>query len=204
MNENAQFFRPTREQVCGLWDHMTRRYGSTVVAKADSIPMQAAAWALERMGVMDAPSFLRDFATTIGKTIYVPFEIGVPRDQDDLFTQLVTCVHEHMHVIQFNRDGKWLFGSRYLLSKAARAIYEAEAYRCDMEMSYWRTAVMPSPKEIAKVLTNYGCSPLDIEVAEKYLSASAQTIQRGGLVSEPTKEAIRWLQGNQDPGELVS
>ncbi len=204
MNENAHFFRPTGEQVCGLWDHMSRKYSSTVVDKASSVSMQAAAWALDRMGIMDAPSFLRDFATTIGKTIYVPFQIGEPRSQDDLFAQLVTCVHEHMHVLQFARDGKWVFGSRYLLSKAARALYEAEAYRCDMEMAYWRSAVMPSPKEIAMNLVHYGCSPLDIEVAEKYLTASAQTIQRGGVASEPSKETIRWLQESVDPGELVS
>jgi hypothetical protein len=175
------------------------------VAKSGSIPMQAAGWALNTMGIMDASTFLRDYTTTIGKTIYVPFEIGVPRSEDDLWqNQVVTCVHEHMHVIQFTRDGKWVFCSRYLLSKAARALYEAEAYRCDMEMAYWRSAVMPSPKELAQNLTHYGCSPLDIEVAEKYLMASAQTIQHGGIISEPSKEAIRWLQDNPGPGELVS
>jgi hypothetical protein len=183
---------------------MTQKYGSTVVAKSGSVPMQAAGWALEKMGIMDAPTFLRDYTTTIGKTIYVPFEIGEAPSAEARYQQIIVAVHEHMHVLQFTRDGKWVFGSRYLLSKAARALYEAEAYRCDIEMAYWRSAVMPSPKELAQKLEHYGCSPLDIEVAEKYLMASAQTIQRGGIVSEPSKEAISWLQESADPGEIVS
>ena len=70
------------------------------------------------------------------------------------------------------------------------------------------TIVIPFPGDIIcwssgdmspatpKVLVHYGCSQLDIEVAEKYLTASAQTIQRGGVISEVSKEAIRWLQEN--------
>ena len=196
MNEGAHYFDPTPEQVRWLWAHMTRKYGSTVVDKSGSIPMQLAGWGLEKMGVMDAPTFLGDYTTTVGKTIYVPFEIGVPRSAADLYSQVIIAVHEHMHVIQFSREGTWTFASRYLLSKSARALYEAEAYRCDMEMEYWRSASMPSPRELAQKLQHYACSPLDIEVATKYLTASAQTIQWGGMVSEPSKEAIRWLQEN--------
>jgi hypothetical protein len=66
---------PTVGMVTGLWDHMTDHYGSRV-AKKDAPEMQLVGTALEKMGILDAEDFLKRYATTLGRTIYLPFEIG--------------------------------------------------------------------------------------------------------------------------------
>jgi hypothetical protein len=64
------------ELVRAFWDFMTREYGSRAISKANAVEMKLAAQALGLMGVLDTEAFLRDYTTTIGRRIYVPFEPG--------------------------------------------------------------------------------------------------------------------------------
>ena len=98
---------------------------------------------LSRINVLDKDEFLRRYTTTIGKRIYTPFDVGVPDERYDLWRQISVCVHEHQHVEQLLRDGWLKFAGRYLVSSAARAAYEAEAFRCNMELHYWRYGEIP-------------------------------------------------------------
>ena len=172
---------------------MVHEYGTRVIAKANALEMKAAAYALGLMGVLDAEAFLRDYTTTIGRRIYVPFEPGRDADGWSLWGQLAVCVHEHQHVEQLDRDGWLKFAGKYLLSSAGRAAYEAEAYRCDMELHFWRTGEVLDPKTLAAKLKHYACTSTDVEVAEKALTMSAATVRRGGIVNRASQKAIAWL-----------
>jgi hypothetical protein len=181
------------ELVRAFWDFVTREYGTRAIAKANAVEMKLAAQALGLMGVLDAEAFLRDYTTTIGRRIYVPFEPGREDGGWSLWGQLAVCVHEHQHVEQLDRDGWLKFAGKYLLSSAGRAAYEAEAYRCDMELHFWRTGEVLDPRSLAAKLKHYACASTDIEVAEKALTMSAATVRRGGVVNRASQKAVAWL-----------
>ncbi len=185
---------PNSENVRGLWNYMSRRYGTRIIDKADALEMRLVAWFLKRIGVLDEEAFLESFTTTIGKRIYTPYSVGESRRGHSLWSQLVTCVHEHQHVEQLKREGMLRFFSRYLASKAARAAYEAEAYTCNLELHFWRTGKILSPKRLASRLLDYGCRPADVEVTHKTLIAAARTIRAGGIITSASKIAIAWLE----------
>jgi hypothetical protein len=155
--------------------------------------MLVAAQALRIMGILDAETFLRNYTTTIGRRIYVPFEPGRAANGWSLWDQIEVCVHEHQHVVQLDRDGWAKFCAKYLLSSASRAAYEAEAYACDMELCFWRSGEVLDPHTLANKLQSYGCSPGDIAVAEAALRSSAATVRRGGLINAATQKAVPWL-----------
>ncbi len=183
---------PTPDEVRSFWKYMQKHYGTKVVSKASSKQMKAIAWALNLLGITDKKAFMERFVTTIGRTIYVPFDIGCHHEHWDRWQHATVCVHEHQHVEQLKRDG-WKFKWRYLTSKAKRAIYEAEAYRSNFEMYFWRYGELPNARKRAEMLRHYGCSNKDIDVVEKYLALSSETIKRGGIVNRATAVAMRWL-----------
>ena len=123
----------------------------------------------------------------------MPFIVGVG-SETQLWRQITTCVHEHEHIIQLKRDGDFLFQAQYTLDSSMRARYEAEAYRCNLEMHWWRYGKMRRPLQEAAKLQNYGCSADEIKFVENFLSMSAVTIKRGGVIGESTKAALAWLE----------
>jgi hypothetical protein len=179
--------------VRAFWDFMSHEYSTTVVDKAGAVEMQVAAWGLGLMGILDAKTFLRRYTTTIGRRIYVPFDPGIPHEDWGLWEQIGVCVHEHQHVVQLDREGWVLFAGKYLGSKAARAAYEVEAYRCNMELQFWRTGEVLDPAELASRLKHYACGATDIQVAEKALRMSAATVSHGGVASRAARKALAWL-----------
>lgn len=185
----------TPELVRGLWDHMAATFGSTTANKEDSQLMHAIAEALGTMGIIRPKSFLEDFTTTIHTTIYTPFEIGVPGDggRHSLEDQLILCVHEHHHVHQARREGCASFFAKYLGNPTHRAHYESEAYRCDLEMSWFLHARTMDPNDLAESLKHYGVGPADRAVAAKELRMSAKMVRAGGIHNKTSKEAINWL-----------
>ena len=76
-------------------------------------------------------------------------------------------------IIGVDRDGAFAFALRYLTSRAARAAYEADAYRCNLELHHWHTGTIRSPRELAERLRSYGVRQADIDVAETTLIAAA-------------------------------
>ena len=184
----------TESQVVGLWKYMTKKYGTVVVSKARADEMQAAAAALALMGIMDAKTFLSEYTTTIGKRIYVPFEVGNASDCS-LYSQVQICVHEHVHVRQF-KDDKALFFLQYCLDSSKRASFECEAYVASMEMIFQITDVCPSPAKTASLLKAYGCNKSDVNVAAVYLKAASSVIKKGGVITPESKIALSWLHKN--------
>lgn len=184
---------PTAAQVTAFWDAMQARYGTRIIDKSSAAEMRLVGWFLERIGVLDAATFLERFTTTIGRRIYVPFTPGTPTPRHGLWSQMVICVHEHQHVEQQDRDGAFTFALRYLISRAARAAYEADAYRCNLELHHWHTGTIRSPRELAERLRSYGVREADIDVAETTLIAAARTVKAGGLITAASKVAVAWL-----------
>lgn len=180
------------EEVWAFWRFMQDHYRTTVVNKRDALEMQLVAQALDALGIQSRDRFLRNFTTTLGRRIYTPFEVGSPRGGWDLWSQVVICVHEHQHVVQHDREGL-SFEVSYLADRAARARWEAEAYRSNLELHFWRYGTMPSARRIAEVLGDYGCRPEDVDVAAKSLALSAVSIRKGAVINEATHVALGWL-----------
>jgi len=181
----------TGKDVIAFWKYMGSKYGFRVVQKANAEEMQAIGWALDMMGVQSQTDFMRKYTTTIGTTVYVPFKIG-KGNQTQLRSQIITCVHESEHVVQFKRNrGRFIFN--YLSSDAARAHYEAEAYLTNMEMYFFFTGTVLAAGTLANTLRGYGVGHADIRVTKKHLSIAAKVVRNGDVISNTSKTAIRWL-----------
>jgi len=185
----------TAQNIQDYWAFMAQKYGSEVIDKDDSDLMQMVAGFLDLIEVQDKKLFMENYTTTIGDNIYIPFDLGVA-GLYNLWDQIETGAHEHQHIIQLHREGPLKFSLEYLASKKHRAWYEAEAYRCDMEIYFWRTGRIMSPGQLANRLKNYGVDQGDIDFMEQYFEASAMTIQEGGIISEASQVTIEWLEKN--------
>ena len=71
--------------------------------------------------------------------------------------------------------------------------WEAEAYRSNLELQFWRTGTTPSAQRTASVLKDYGCRDGDIEVTAKSLALSALSVKKGAVINEATHVALGWL-----------
>lgn len=180
------------EEVAAFWRFMQDFYGTSAVKKTSALEMQLVARALDALGIQRKDRFLKNFTTTVGRRIYTPFEIGSPQGGWDFWQQIVICVHEHQHVVQRDREGL-AYELSYLIDPSARAGWEVEAYRCNLELQFWRTGTMPSSRRIAEFLRDYGCTEKDVDVAAKSLALSAISVRRGAILSEATHVALGWL-----------
>lgn len=180
------------EEVWAFWRFMQDHFRTSLINKSNALEMQLVARALEALGIQSKDRFLKNFTTTIGWRIYTPFEVGSPKGGWDLWHQVVICVHEHQHVVQHDREGL-SYEVSYLADRAARARWEAEAYRSNLELQFWRTGTTPSALATASVLKDYGCRDEDIEVTAKSIALSAIGVKRGAVINEATHVALGWL-----------
>ncbi len=187
---------PTPELVRSFYDFMTDRFRSKVVDKTNAIEMQVVAFALGRAGVVDQHEFLRHYATTIGRRVYTPYEVGIPSDGWDLWSQIVVCAHKHQHIVQYDEAGPIGFTVHYLGSNAERSRYEADALRTNMELHFWRYRQVPSVQALASGLQGYGLNDQDVSVAETILRSSMEPVRRGAIVNYASRVAIDWLNGH--------
>jgi hypothetical protein len=185
---------PTPDEVRGLWAHMTERFGCRVINKGDAAEMKVVAAVLGQLGILNADDFLKHYATTIGARIYLPFEIGVPTGDWNLWMQVIVAAHECQHAFRSQQMGLLTYGARYLTSSSQRALFEVEAYRASLEMEWWRSLTMPDPGQVAEHLRGYGVSDADVQVATTALRMAAATIKRGGVINQASSVAIAWLE----------
>jgi hypothetical protein len=188
--------QPTPELVRDFWKHMNDSFGAHTISKADAVEMRASGWALELMGVLDASAFLKRFASTVGRRVYVPFTVGEPAERWPLWHQIEVGAHEHQHVAQSDREGAARFAWQYLRDPAARARYEAEARSVNLEVHFWRFGRLPPAAEWVTNLEHFGLSAEHIATVRVILESRAQTILRGGVFTEAGRAAIAWLSGN--------
>jgi len=188
------------DMVKSFWEFMRVHYNFHVLKKSDSRGMILIGEALDSMGIQDADTFLSRYTTTIGASIYVPFDIGAG-SYDNLLSQIETCVHECVHIEQF-RKARAAFIARYLGNTADRADYEAEAYLTNIEMHFFLTGKLLNPRSLASNLIEYGCSDVDVSVVAKKLSMGADLVKDGAMISGPTLTAVKWLQSKGLLGPL--
>ena len=170
---------------------MTETYGSEVQNKASAEEMQLIGRVLDVMGILDKDAFLTQFTTTIGRTIYTPFTVGVAAPGHDLWAQMVICAHEHEHVVQA-RDA--LFPVRYLLDQTWRATYEGEAYRTSMNLEHWHRGKVPPVEGYVNAAKSYGLDEKHLTFFRKYLKLSVPTLEQGGIPGPAALVAIAWLE----------
>jgi hypothetical protein len=191
----------TPMDVQAFWNHMRHEFGSAWEAKNESKLMQVAGSLLEALDIQSKETFLKNFVTTIGKTIYIPFTVGVEQGDEGriwpLWNQVRVCVHEHVHVVQGDREGWATFDARYLSSSSYRAGYEAEAYGSEVEMEFWRTGqIMDYVSRLQTLKTGYGCSDDDVAQAVAMVEIRAGVVAQGVVESRPAQVAIEWLEKN--------
>lgn len=183
----------TPSLVSEFWQYMTSRYGASVVDKRNAAEMQVVSSLLGALGIVDRNSFLRHFATTIGHRIYVPFDIGIATADWSLWGQIMVCAHECQHIVQYDQLGPLKFAWQYVAKTAGRARLEAEAYRCQLELHFWRTGQVLSARDLAASLKSYGVTQADIQVAETILRMSGESVRRGAVINPTSRAAIDWL-----------
>lgn len=180
-----------------FWRAMSERYGTRVVPKKRSPLMHLVGAGLGLIRVMSYRRFMERYTTVVAGRIYPWFAIG-EGDQEALWYQIVVCVHEHQHVIQARRDGLSGFHLPYLLSARRRALIEAEAYRCNMEMNWWKNGRFREPSDLAGRLAEYGCGQEAVDAARRYLQRAADRVRRGDIANEASRFAIDWLEKRLD------
>lgn len=187
---------PTTADAKAVWDHLQEHYGTDVMPKADSAVLKAAASALGLVGVMERKVFLERYATTLGSTIYMPYEPGDPLR--NAVSQIRLAVHEHQHVVQGRRDT--LCEARYLASKTSRATYEAEAWGAELEVAYWllgdQLDLLAEADRLSAKVVNYGCGKEQVAHVRALLGLRIELLGAHGLVeSDAAKVAIRFMAG---------
>ena len=176
-----------------MWDYLGEHYGSTTVPKEHSGLMRLVGTFLQTTRIMEHERFMKGFTTVIGHTIYAPWRPG-SKAPATLVRQLDTGIHEHQHIVQLKRDGYARFWTMYVLSSRARAIYEAEAYTCGLELHWWLSGTTPDPVEVAQILLSYGCSKSDVAAAAEVLASNRVKIQAGEGITESFRLAKAWLE----------
>jgi hypothetical protein len=179
--------------VKDFWAYMSQRYRTKVIQKSDAFEMKLVGQFLDRIGIVDNDAFMRNYTTTVGTTIYTPFIPGFTAPDWDLFSQIRVCAHEHQHVVQYKTAGALVFTWDYVTSTARRTLYEIEAYRTGMELTWRYLKQVQNVRAIAAGLKNYGCTADDVKVAEKALLLAIPTIKAGGLTTEVGRVAAEWL-----------
>jgi len=187
--------RITKTMVVDTWSYMESTYQSSHTSKGDSATMQMVGHFLDGIGVLDKDKFMNHYTTTIGSVVYVPFKIGVPDSTYSLFGQLSTCIHEHQHVVQWQRGGL-AFMLEYLTDSSRRAAYEVEAMSSEIEFQWWYNKTVPHIQTMVSCLTEYNCKPIDIEMSEKMLRTIKKTIMKGAITTSAGRTAIQRLQHN--------
>lgn len=185
----------TTATVVGLWHHMEKSYNSNHTSKSDSGMMKMIGNFLSAMGILDKNQFLKNYTTTIGSVIYVPFQIGATSIQYPLFNQITTCVHEHQHVVQWRRGGL-SFMLEYLTDSSRRAAYEVDAMHSSLEMHWWYNRALPDISKMSLRLVDYNCKKDDIVMAEKMLRSISKVVRRGAISTSAGVTAIKYLRSH--------
>lgn len=184
---------PTPEQVQKFWRYMMAVFKASVVDKRNSFEMKALSALLGKAGIIDPEKFLQHYATTIGRRIYVPFDIGVPTSEWSLWDQIVVCAHECQHINQLDWMGPLRFAWKYLGSSRGRAHLEAEAYRCQLELHYWHTGEILPAEQIVASLKAYNVSDADVEFAATIIRMASEAVRRGAITNQASHAAIEYL-----------
>lgn len=185
-------FDPTPQTTVEFWRRMQQHFGTKVVQKPDSPLMKASGRGLQRLGIMSSDTFMTQYTTVLHNTIYPWFIVG-QGDTEALWRQIEVCIHEHQHVVQFRRMSMPLYALAYGGSTRKRALLEAEAYCCNLEMRHWRTGELISTQTLADLLLSYGCKRSDVQAAKEVYDACHLRLKAGEYRADATLLGIEIL-----------
>ncbi len=171
---------------------MYAHYNTRVIDKERAPEMHASGHVLAALGIMSYQTFMTRYPTGWGRRIYPCFVVG-EGDEDALWGQVVICTHEHQHVEQYRRDGFFRYTASYLLDSRARALYEAEAYGCNLELAWLKQRSMPATDMMAKKLLAYGCDDEDVAAARDHFDKLVLKIKDGSYRSAAVERALEFL-----------
>lgn len=173
---------------------MAQRFDCIVINKNNSAFMRVVGQFLDGLKILDKERFLEQYTTTIGRTIYVPFVIGEESVEFPLLNQVSILTHECVHVCQY-RDEDMTFVLAYLFDSMARAAYEAQAMAANMEIRMWNDSTIDDIDcaKSAEKLRDYNCNDEEIQIVVPMLKTKKSIVSQGGLITEPGKVAISYL-----------
>ena len=177
------------ETVRAFAAHMAEEYGARIVLRGSDLVGAAVDTGLRAIGL--DPS---RYATTVGRTIYVPEPIGADHATWNRWGQIVTITHECQHIHQHDTTGLVAHALRYARA-AGRTMLEADAYATEMELARWRYGTVEQwwidwrPRALGAYLV----SEADIATMRRVLLSRAPTVRRGGVVTHAGRTAIGWL-----------
>ena len=179
----------TPHTTAALWLALAAHYGTRTWPKFRAPQMHATGALCGALGILPYTRFMRQYTTVWGRTLYPCFSPG-QGDQAALWRQVVVGVHEHQHVVQYDRMGFAHFTVRYVLSTRERALLEAEAYVCNLELAWVRFGHLPPLAPLAAKLGDYGCSRADQAAALAHYEHLAPAITQGVLHNQATQVAL--------------
>ena len=173
--------------------HMAVAFNASIRPKAGAWTMDAAGGFLRLFGFGLGKRWDTHVVTTMGRTIYVPFELGSGGFYSP-WDQIAVLAHECQHVHD-GTVGGILRDIRYLVSTPDRTHTEAMANVASMELHHWRYGAIEHwwTRARADAMHGYGVSAADVEVMRTHLLAAAPIVRRGGLISHAGRTAIAWL-----------
>lgn len=157
----------------------SREQGLAFFAKRPSPLMQASAITLSAVRVMPRDVFLDQYTTVLRHRAYAPWVGQATRHGEERWARIQTVVHEVQHWLQWQREPGLRFATWYLASQQQRALWEAEAYSCNVELAAWRGEALPDPARIAERLKEYGCSEPARELARRVLETTLDEARAG-------------------------
>jgi hypothetical protein len=183
--------------VKSFWEHMCKAFNARYSDKQSSRLMRAIGWLLQLVHIMSAKTFLTQYVTTIGKTIYLPFKLGdAANTYWSLWDQMMVCGHELVHVVQ-HYDAPTIYELGYVCSSRLRFLYESEAYERTIELYYWRFNQYLDTAKLQKALNTYGWHTKADELFSKHeLDEEIVILKAYGIASitnEVSAKAIHWL-----------
>ena len=185
----------TSEDVLSFGAALAARYGASIQQKVGNPVMEVVASLLQETGIGQKQDFMSNYCTTLGRTIYVNFRLGVEDASDvTLASQVAVLCHEATHVVQFDR-GAFTFTWLYLTDTEQRSILEAEAYVQQSLFEYLYAGQMMSPDDVAGWMGSYGVHPQDATLAKQLVESAQAAVRAGGVVPGPAAWAFDFLKG---------
>jgi hypothetical protein len=186
------------DTVRAFYRVMCEQYGASVKPKRGDLAMEVAATFLATVQIQKSrDAFLDNYVTTLGRTVLVPFDVGVD-GRWSCWQQIEVLAHECERIHQQDATSTLAHGFDYLVSKARRTRIEAEAYAVNLELHHWRYGTIEDwyPRVRAESMHGYGVSDADVAYLRRFLASRAPTIVAGGIVSHAGRTAIAWLDRN--------
>lgn len=188
--------KQTPELARDLWRHMSLHLHSKVAQKEDKVVMRVASRIVARRTNTTAEDFMTDFVTTLGRRIYIPFEVGGDTDWS-LRDQMLLAVHEHQHVAQW-RHQPVKFLVRYARDTRRRALFEAEAFLSEVEACAAFGWPPPDLTRRIDTLRGYGVSAEDTEAAGTWLMETLLVADEDRVWTRAGRVARIWAQQEED------